>query len=529
MNDSNEERQLRDLMRRGFTALTRGQIAQATECCRKALSIRRDLPQAHFLVGLTALEAQDRKTAFQAFGSVTRLDPDHAAAWAQLARLFMSEGQVIRADAALSKAVQADSSDPMVHDLVGTVYSLMGEYDKARDRFQTAVRLKPGHPGFLLNLANNHVYFGETAAANAVFEKILSIQPNSPQAHWALSSARRARDTQHIEVMQKLLQSCSKNPRARAFYHYAIGKEFEDLESWDEAFEAFEAGARSRRSTVEFDEDAEIEMFAFLKEHFTRTWLDEAGPGCDEYGPVFVLGQPRTGTTLIERIISSHSCVHAAGELQQLGLAVRRLSDYREPKRFSTAFFEAALKVEPRKLGTLYIESVARMRGDTPLFVDKLPQNYLMIPLILAALPEARIIHLRRDPMDACFASYKQLFADAYLHSYDQEEMARHHLRYLDLMSAWRERFGDRFLDISYEETVSDIESNARSMIEFLGLSWEAACLSFHEQDGAVSTASAVQVREPAHTRSVGRWKKYTAQLSPMAEILGAAGIPTNP
>lgn len=122
--------------------------------------------------------------------------------------------------------------------------------------------------------------------------------------------------------------------------------------------------------------------------------------------------------------------------------------------------------------------------------------------------------------MDACFASYKQLFADAYLHSYDQQEMARHHARYLHLMGVWRKRFGDRFIDISYEDTVQDLEPNARRLIEFLGLEWQPACLAFHEQSGAVSTASAVQVREPAHSRSVGRWRRYARQLAPMAAIL---------
>ncbi|WP_276205931.1 sulfotransferase family protein [Halioglobus japonicus] len=154
-----------------------------------------------------------------------------------------------------------------------------------------------------------------------------------------------------------------------------------------------------------------------------------------------------------------------------------------------------------------------------------MPQNYLMIPLILKALPNARIVHLVRDPMDACFASFKQLFADAYLHSYEQREMARHHARYRKLMACWRERFPGRFLDISYEDTARDLEPNARALIEFLGLPWEDACLQFHEQTGAVTTASAVQVREPAHTRSIGRWRRYEAQLAPMQDELARANV----
>ncbi len=145
--------------------------------------------------------------------------------------------------------------------------------------------------------------------------------------------------------------------------------------------------------------------------------------------------------------------------------------------------------------------------------------------MILAALPNAKIVHLTRDPMDACFASFKQLFADAYLHSYDQREMARHHARYRRLMEVWRARFPGRFLDISYEDTAADLEPSVRRLLTFLGLPFEEACVSFHSQASAVSTASAVQVREPAHTRSVGRWKRYERQLEPMREALARAGV----
>ena len=161
-----------------------------------------------------------------------------------------------------------------------------------------------------------------------------------------------------------------------------------------------------------------------------------------------------------------------------------------------------------------------------PRFVDKLPPNYLYIPLILKALPRAKVVHLTRNPMDACFASFKQLFADAYPHSYDQAEMARHHARYFHLMALWRERFGHRVHDISYEDTARDLEPNARALIEFLGLPWEDACLEFHKQDAAVTTASAVQVRQPAHTGSIGRWRRYEPQLAVMRRTLQEQGVP---
>jgi len=524
-----EQEQLQALLQKGFLALSQNNIKQASECCRKALAIKPDLVQAHFLVGLIALEARDRKTAFSAFGSVTSLQPKHVAAWAQLAKLFMSEGQVNRADAALEKATTQPSPDPLVHDLVGSVYSMMGEHDAALEWHQRAVEKNPGHVPYMVNLANSLIYHGKTEEAEQQLRAVLTQQAANPQAHWMLSSTAKAASDAHIEEIRSLLSARPKhyavNHRGDAFMHYALGKELEDLERWDEAFEAFEAGALARRQTVEFDEQNERDTFDRLKAIYTADWLQNREPGNNTAEPIFILGQPRTGTTLVERVITSHTQVKSAGELQQFGLALRRLSKYRDPRRFSPELFLHASELSPKEVGSMYMATTAKMRGGTRHFVDKLPSNYLYIPLILAALPNAKIIHLTRDPMDACFASYKQLFADAYLHSYDQQEMARHHARYLRLMGTWQERFPNKLFNVPYEDFAGNIEPNARQLINYLGLDWEEDCLNFHRQSTAVSTASAVQVREPAHTRSIGRWKRYESQLQPMLDTLKTEGV----
>lgn len=512
------------MLQDGFQLLNAGRPRDAARLCQQLIATHPKLPQAHFLVGLVALEMRDRKTALQAFGSVTALQPDHAAAWAHMAKLFMGEGQVNRADFALAQAAKSESQDPLVQDLMGGVLSRMGDHEQAGQLFAKAIEAQPENPGYLLNYANNLIYHGHTAEAETEYQRLLVVQPTNTQAHWSLANARKAENTDHINTMQHLMDSQTMNSRAKSFLHYAVGKECEDLQDWDAAIAAFVAGAQARRETVEYDEAAEVEMFEFLKEACTVDWLNNAS-GATSNAPIFVLGQPRTGTTLIERIITSHSQVTSAGELQQFGLALRRLTNHQDPRRFSKSLIEASLSLDPLKVGNLYLEVTKRMQGDTPRFVDKLPVNYLLIPFILKALPNAKIIHLTRDPMDACFASFKQLFADAYLHSYEQREMARHHARYLKLMAVYRERFAGRIFDISYEATARDVEPNARALLHFLDLPWEDACLNFHEQKGAVSTASAVQVREPAHSRSIGRWKKYQQHLQPMLQELSNENI----
>lgn len=306
--------QLQVLLQRGFRSLSQGRIQEATDYCKRVLELKPDLVQGHFLVGLVALQAKDRETAFRAFASVTKLQKNHSAAWAHLAKLFMSDGQVNRADVALAEAIKNNPQDPMVHDLLGSIYSLMGEHGLAKSWFEKATTIQSDHPPFMLNLANNLIYHGRTSDAETILRNIIRIQANSPQAHRSLAGVRKADNYAHIQQMQELLAQEEQHPRVQAFYYYGTGKELEDLQEWDEAFEAFSKGAKARRKTVEYDEAAEIAMFEFLEGNFSSAWLNDGSAGHNSPAPIFVLGQPRTGTTLVERIISGHSQVHSAGE-----------------------------------------------------------------------------------------------------------------------------------------------------------------------------------------------------------------------
>jgi len=510
----------------GFAALNRGDLATAGEACKQALAIDQTHVPAHFLVGLVALEGKQRQVAHEAFKSVVKLDRDHAAAWAHLAKLNVGEGRIAAAESALREVRRVQPNDPMVIELTGTVLNSLGEYEAAELFFERAHEMSPQNPSALMNLGNVRVFLGKIDDAVALFKRAIDLEPNSAQCHWGLANSAKAKDDTHIKTMQGLIESGRQSKRSQGFLHYAIGKENEDLGNWPEAFSAFTQGARARRETVEFNEADETAMFEAIKETYTAQWLANCPAGAEDPAPIFVLGQPRTGTTLIERVITSHSQVYSAGELQQFGLAVRRASRHADPKRFSKELFIAAATVNPAEIGNMYLRSTAKLRDKSPFFVDKLPVNYLNIPLILAALPKAKFVQLVRGPGDACFASFKQLFADAYLHSYDQSEMARHHARYRDLMAHFRQEFPGRIVDISYEDTARDLEPNARKLINALKLDWEDACLNFHESSSGVATASSVQVREPAHTRSIGRWRRYETELLPMMGELTRLGVP---
>lgn len=510
-----------ELLQRGYAELQQGRARGAAEYCRRAIALEPASPQAHFLVGLTALELGDLKTAAQGFGSVTKLEPENPAAWAQLARLFMRLGQPARAERALDEAKRLDPSIPVVADLIGVVSSMLGDQRTAEKWYRRACEAAPENAEHAVNLASALMFLGENDEAARILENLFENRPDIAQAQWLYSSLRRQKDASRPQNL--LARARTAEPQDAAFLAYAAGKEFEDCGDWPAAFEAFSLGAKAKRSTVDFDEAAEEQKFADLAAVFDE--YEETRAGCDDPSPIFVIGQPRTGTTLIERIITSHPAVESAGELQQFRLSVSRLARPAGATHFDRAQIAEWRSIDPLALGLEYLRASMTMRKGAERFVDKLPGNYIHVPLILAALPNAKIVHLTREPMDACFASFKQLFAETYLHSYDQLEMARHFARYQKLMDVWRRKFDGRILDISYEETVSDLEPNARRLIDYLGLPWNDACLRFHEQDGPVATASAVQVREKPHTRSVGRWRRYGSALDPMREELERCGV----
>ena len=511
-------------LKRGFDALNRRDFKEAGACSQLVLKYMPKAVEAHFLIGLVGIESRDWGTATRAFKNVVALDKTHVAGWAQLARAFVTSGQYSNAETAVSKAEGLDSDDPLVFDVIGTVHSLLGDqnaalrwYDKAAAVSKRAV--------FELSRAKALIFLGRMDEAGAALDAVLAEKPTTAQAHWMKSRLGKVVSRDHIQTLEELLAADTCAPADQPFLYYALGKEYEDLGEWDAAFAAYERGANVRRTEVQFDEAAEEKMFEALEQTFNQDWLETIGPGNPDVSPIFIVGQPRTGTTLIERIMTAHSDVVSAGELQQFAMSIKRLSGITSPKPMTAEIIGKAASLDPAELGSLYLETTRALRPATPRFVDKMPVNYLYVPLIAAAFPNAKIVHVTRNPMDSCLSSYKQLFADAYFHSYDLEEMARHHVRYRKLMAVWKDLLGPRIFEIDYEKMVAEIDVNARNLINYLDLPWQDACLDFHAQSASVTTASAAQVREKAHTRSVGLWRRYDSQLEPAQKILARAGF----
>lgn len=512
-------------LQQGLELLNLGRISGALACANEVLEADPNVPNAHFLVALIAQRAGEHEQALESFARVTQLDPRLAQAWAHLAEEQARAGRYDDAARSIARAIREEDGNPMLHQLIGLVLSALNDHVAALAWHERAIAAAPNNGGFLLNLATCQMYVGRLEDAESSLRRLLDLQPAQANAHWLLAGLKKADDTRHIAEVDELIGSGRFRGHGLAMLHYARGKEFEDLGDWENAFEAFTAGAAARRSSIDYDEEAEVALFAALEEACDSDWVDSAD-GDDSSGPVFILGQPRTGTTLVERILTAHSAVHSAGELRQFAGCMARLAGFPYRSELTADIVRAARAISPDELGASYMESVRHFRGSTNYFVDKRPINFLLVPFILASLPNARIVHLRRGAMDTCFSVFKQLFTSAYPHSYDLAEMARHFVRYHRLMELWRERFGGRFIELSYEGVTADFEATARDLVSRVGIGWEDACGAFDKQATPVATASSVQVRKGVHTKSIGRWHRYREELQPVASILGEAGVP---
>jgi len=499
---------------------------------RKILKQDKKSPEGYFLAGLAEKAAKRANEATAAFLKALSLDARRYDAAIELANQYLL---LQRHHEALDLLQQYESlleNSPLYLDMAANTYSNLGLHTRAWPLYQKANELQPGIDMFQANLAACSVYLGKIEEAKAIYRGLLGRHPNHKKNHYELSRLERAKDSSHVEQMQEILETTRLAAEKNIFLYYAIGKELEDLERWQEAFHYYKlAGDAVTRVTRKagYDVGTEIELMDKIIEVCNSDWL-AAGIRKTESDkprntPIFVVGLPRTGTTLTERIISSHSQVESADETFFLQMVIRRVSGVQSRETMSPTIIEAAAKKDIRRIAKGYLSAVDYRLSDMPIFIDKLPENFLYLGFIAKAFPDARMIHLRRNPMDSCFALYKQSF---FKFSYTLENLGRYYVAYDRLRSHWEEVLKDRLIEVEYESLVADHEGQTRILLDKLGLDFEQACLDFDQNKAPSATASSVQVREKAHTRSINRWKRFERQLQPLKDYLDEAGISTS-
>jgi Tfp pilus assembly protein PilF len=511
------------------TAVTRGDWQTVTACVDAILERDDASPEGHFLRGLVEKEAGREDEACEAFSRAIRLDPRRYDAAIELAYQYSSKRQNAAAAALVAEYEDKLSNSPLYLNMAGSVYSQVGMPEHAWPLYKRANELQPGVDLFQANLAICSMYLGKIDEATDMFKRLLERFPAHQQNHLTLANLQKATDRSHIDQMKDILRRTKLPPERNIFLYYAIGKELEDLEEWDEAFEFFKKAGDAVMSVADYHIEKDLRLIDTIIEVCNADWvLDETGDASVDPAwktPIFIVGLPRTGTTLTDRILASHSQVQSAGETQFMQMVLRRESGVESEEKMTPEMIVAAAKLPTQTIGQGYMDMLGYRLGEEPYFVDKLPFNVLYLGFIAKAFPAARIVVMRRSPMDSCFAMYKQVFTWAYKFSYSLEGLGRFFVAYVRLLDHWRQVLGDRLIEIEYEALVSDQEGETRKLLEKLGLGFEDTCLNFHEIDSATMTASSVQVRRKIHSHSVNRWKHYEKQLQPLREYLEGAGI----
>jgi tetratricopeptide (TPR) repeat protein len=485
--------------------------------------------QAHFLRGMSEANAGRIVQALQAVGIAVSL-ADRAEYLSQYARLLVQVRRDGEALQAADRAVALKPADALTLDTIGCVYSRLGAHDRAAPLFAAAVAQQPDHVQMRYNLASSLGFLGRFDDAAVNYEALIAIDPGYTRAHFALSALKRQSSaSNHIKRLEALLPKV-RSSIEHLHVRYALAKECEDLADHDASFCHLEAANRPRKVELGYSIESDRRLFARLMDQFAQDdYFQGMGQGAADAGaPIFVFGMPRTGTTLVDRIVSSHPLVESAGELQVMQIVIKRLTATPSRVALDPQTVDAAARLAPDRVGRDYLEGASPHRKTSRRFIDKLPLNFLYAGYIARALPRARLICLRRDPLDSVWSNYRHLFATGYSYynySFDLMDTARYYVLFDRLMRFWEERFPGRILQVRYESLVDDQEAQTRRLLQHCALPWNEACLSFHENASAVATPSATQVRQPLYRTALGRWRRYERYLQPVREYFESEGI----
>lgn len=458
------------------------------------------------------------------------LAPDFGRAMADLVVNLVEQEKIDDALEFAAKLIRIGADNPDSYLLMGNACAAAGKYDDAIAAYEKALSIAPTHPGALSGLAHNLKTVGRYDEAIETYRRCIAANPYFTETYWSLANLKTYRFSKdELQAMEDLLAHPKIPDDAEVHLCNALGFQYENLENYDRAFDYFSRGNAIRRKQEYYDPVETEFLYDRIIEFFDADRLHDgpAAPVAD-ITPVFIVGLPRSGSTLIEQILASHSRVEGTHELSDLARLIRD----RRPSRNRRLHYPESLQLADAAyysdLGRTYLERTSKYRSGLPYFTDKNPNNFVHVGLVHLALPNAVFINARRHPLDSSFGSYKQLFAKGQAWSYDLADIGEYYLQYERLIGHWNAVLPGKVLDVHYEDVVDDLETEVRRILGHCGLPFEAQCLRFYETDRAVKTASSEQVRKPIYRSSVGLWRNYEHRLAPLIDILQPvlAGLP---
>ncbi|GLX86098.1 hypothetical protein tloyanaT_23510 [Thalassotalea loyana] len=502
---------------------------QAHQCLINLLHVNKYVADGYFLLAIIASEHGNYKKAIQLIEQAIVIEPNRAEYIAQLAKHYALTNDHLKAKESCKKAESLANLSALDLDTLGVAYSKSGLHHLATKSFKPSVAMAPDNAQFHFNLATSLKFTGDFEGAKAAFEKTIALAPDYYKAYSSLASLGGKEVASHIQ--EKMLGMAHEEMSAddRLYIGHALARIYEAREDYQQAYRYLSQAKTAKRKQLNYTIEDDERIFQRLMSVFNdKPKVTQASN--DSREAIFVVGMPRTGTTLVERIISKHPDVTSAGELQNFGLLLKEFSATSSPYVIDAETIGAACNIDFEALGQKYIESTRVLTGATPRFVDKMPLNFLYTGFILSAFPQAKIVCLDRNPLDTVVSNFRQLFAvnfSYYNYSYDLATSARYYLLFKRLIAFWQEKYPDNFYLVNYEKLVNSPAEEAKKLIHFCGLTWQDCLVDIHKNTSPVATASAVQVRSPINNKAVGSWKKYDFCLDNVKSILFAAGMST--
>jgi tetratricopeptide (TPR) repeat protein len=475
------------------------------------------------MLALLAIRLEHYKDAETLLRRAVGIAPDFRMAWLDLGRALAERSEFEEGIRCIQRGIELDPTQAMAFVTLGNTLARASRQEDAIEAYQAAARLRPGHAGIFLGLGNVLKTIGEQEQAVEIYRHGIELNPDFGEMYWSLSNLKTFQFNDiEVAAMEEQLGKENLSADSQVHFHFALGKALEDREEYARAFGHFDAGNHVRREQESYDPvETEFINDRIIKV-FDAEFLDlHKNKGLPDPAPIFVVGLPRSGSTLVEQILSSHSQVDATHELPEVGRVIKHLNAHNEAgKNFPEAVATLA-NSGFRELGQLYMQYAGKFRKDGAYFIDKMPNNFPSIGFLSLILPQAKFIDTRRHPMDNLWSAYKQLFAKGQSFTYDLFELADYYKQYLRMMKHWDELLPNRVMHVHYEHMVSDQETQTRRLLEYCGLDFEEACLRYYENKRAIRTASSEQVRRPIYTSSIGVWKHYKDQLSILQDLLG--------
>ena len=531
-----------------------GKPEQAVKHFRESIRLDPYNPVVHNNLGNVLREMSRPKEAIKAYERALKLDGDFAPCWSNFAAALNEADKRKAAHRAVERALRLEPSLAQAHNNKGDILLAEAKYPEALDSYRTATALNPKYAAALINMARTQRDMDEPEAAVQTLQKALEIEPNNPEAHHAMGVLQeqlgdpeaaaqafqdavrvapamaiahyylaqiRGRKTsdEELAAMEKIWREVNMLPNDRMFMAFGLARAYEQRKQHDKAFEFLEQGNRVKAEMQPYD-DADTGRFVDSLADCAEALAARLGfeAGCPDPRPVFILGMPRSGTSLTEQILASHSEVAGAGELSYAYDMAHRIRDITQQ-----AFPDNMKLLSAQQLLELGEYYLSRHKPDNlahRYVVDKTPLNFQYIGLLGLALPGAKFIHCHRDPVQNCFSIHKMPFDKKQAYAHSQEALGLYYNRYWKLMQRWKAQFPGRILDVRYEDTVADIESQGRRMLGFLDLPFEESVLDFYKTERLVKTPSASQVRQPIYGDAVQAWRKYEQHLGPLIEAL---------